>query len=107
MASRLVPSQLRYLRVLWAPRWARIYQVSTMVSTLLIEFRSKHRSDYTWTEQATDNTRTSINFAPGSSTEIRVAAETWVGRSKFSDIFIIEFVEVNIRQEKLQRRSSA
>ncbi|KAI9550852.1 hypothetical protein GHT06_004662 [Daphnia sinensis] len=50
-----------------------------------VEYRLKHNSE-NWLQQKTKENQTTLNFKLGSSMEIRVVAETCIGRSQYSDI---------------------
>ncbi|KAI9550834.1 hypothetical protein GHT06_005415 [Daphnia sinensis] len=50
-----------------------------------VEYRLKNNSE-NWLQQKTKENQTTLNFKLGSSMEIRVVAETCIGRSEYSDI---------------------
>ena len=55
-----------------------------------LERRSKVNAEKPWTRETTD--KPNIRFKPGQEMEVRVAMETLIGRSKFSDVLIVPAV---------------
>ena len=61
----------------------------------VVEFRLKGSSNESWKQRKTTvpgENQTTISFQSGTAMEIRVAAETCIGRSEFSDVIDTEFL---------------
>ena len=99
------PTGLRvYLQGDKSPRSFRVewnYQDLGFPCQFLIEHRTKGSSD-TWTGQKTGKHQLAIPFQVGLALEIRIAAETCIGRSEFCPVVDMESAteEDNLEEEK-------
>ena len=55
--------------------------------TFIVQYRLKESSERTWKNK--EMTSSKIRFNPGPQMEVRVAMETLIGRSKFSDVLLL------------------
>ena len=58
--------------------------------TFIVQYRLKESSERTWKHK--EMTSSKIRFNPGPQMEVRVAMETLIGRSKFSDVLLVPVV---------------
>ena len=79
------------------------YEFQGYPTQFLVEYRTKESYVETWKKQNTSrpgDTRLFLNFQPGIAMEIRVAADTCIGRSEFSEIVdTIEIIESSLEKD--------